>query len=242
MIYIKKKHLHLFQKSKMNPSEDLVIRRKYKYLVDHLYFISVRDYLIQDDVLTIGMCEVIEAEKTRAQQNRTFLGIFLKRGPHAFTSFINALKESGNAFIAQHLEECLTNLEQTESSGQDVGHPSDAASVAASSMQTLALSDTDVETPVAAGSTAGTSTQAPPADSGDTNVVPPCTAGSATGKSTQAPPADSGDTKVVPPCTAGSAAGTSTETPSADSGDTNVVPPCTAGIRPQFLLLEKRCI
>ena len=201
----------------MNPSEDLVIRRKYKYLVDHLDFSHVRDYLIQDDVLNSDICEAIEAKETRAKQNRKFLDIFLKRGPHAFTSFIKALNESGNEFIAEHLEECLTNLKQSESSGQDVGHPSDAASVAASSMQTLALSDTDAETPVAAGSAAGTSTQAPPADSGDTNVVPPCTAGSAAGISTQAPPADSGYTNVVPPCTAGSAAGTSTQAPPAES-------------------------
>ena len=196
-------HLNLFQKFKMNPSQDLVIRKNYKYLVEHLDFSHVRDHLIQESVINCDICEEIEAKGTRAKQNRKFLDIFLKRGPHAFTSFIKALNESGNEFIAEHLKECLTNLEQTESSGQDVGHPSDAASVAASSMQTLALSDTDVETPVAAGSAAGTSTQTPPADSGDTKVAPPSIAGSAAGTSTQTPPADSGDTNVVPPCTAG---------------------------------------
>ena len=175
----------------MNPSHHSVIQKNYKYLVDHLDFSHVRDHLIQDDVLNSDICEEIEAKETRAKQNRKCLDIFLKRGPHAFTSFIKALNESGNEFIAEHLEECLTNLEQTESSGQDVGHPSDAASVAASSAQTLALSDTDAETPVASVSAAGTSTQAPPADSGDTKVAPPSIAGSAAGTSTQAPPAES---------------------------------------------------
>ena len=172
-----KNNLHIFQKFKMNPSHDFVIQKNYKYLVEHLDFSHVRDHLIQEGVINSDICEAIEAEKTRAKQNRKFLDIFPKRGPHAFTSFIKALNESGNEFIAEHLEAFLTNLERTESSGQDVGHPSDTASVAASSMQTLALSDTDVETPVAAGSAAGTSTQAPPAVSGDTNVVPQCTAG-----------------------------------------------------------------
>ena len=142
----------------MNPSHDIVIQKNYKYLVEHLDFSHVRDHLIQGSIINCDICEEIEAEKTRAKRNRKFLDIFLKRGPHAFTSFIKALNESGNEFIAEHLEECLTNLEQSESSGQDVRHPPDAASVAASSMQTLALSDTDVETPVASDSTAGTST------------------------------------------------------------------------------------
>ena len=201
----------------MNPSHYSVILKNYKYLVDHLDFGQVRDHLIQDGVLNSDICEEIEAKETRAKQNRKFLDIFLKRGPRAFPAFIKALNESGNEFIAQHLEESLTNLDQTESSGQDAGHPSDAASVAASSMQTLALSEINVETPVASGSAAGTSTQAPPADNGYTNVVPPCSAGSTPGTSTQAPPGDSGDTKVVPPCTAGLAAGTSTQAPPAEN-------------------------
>ena len=171
----------------MNPSQYLAIQKNYKFLVGHLDFSHVRDHLMQKGNLN----NEIDAEKSRSKQIRKLLGILPKRGPNAFPAFIKALYESGNKLIAKHLEDFTNTGEQTESFGQDVGHPQDAASAMTSSMQTLALSETDGETPVASGSAPGTSTQVPPADRGGTNIVPPCTAGLTEGKSNPAPPADS---------------------------------------------------
>ena len=174
----------------MNPSQDLAIQKNYKFLVDHLDFNHVRDHLMQEGILNNEICEEIDAEKTRSKQIRKFLGILPKRGPNAFPAFIKALNESNNEFIAKYLEDFTNTGEQTESFGQGVGHPQDAASAMTSSMQTLALSETDGETPVASGSAPGTSTQVPPADRGGTNIVPSCTAGLTEGKPNPAPPAD----------------------------------------------------
>ena len=132
----------------MNPSQDLAIQKNYKFLVDHLDFSHVRDHLVEEGVLNNEICEEIDSEKTRSKEIRKFLGILPKRGPHAFPAFIKALNESGNEFIVKHLEDFINTVEQT---GQCVSHPQDAASVATSSMQTLALSDTDAETPVTSG-------------------------------------------------------------------------------------------
>ena len=100
------------------------IKKNYKYLVDNLDFKDIGDYLIQEEILNEEHCEEIEARNTRAERAREFLRILQTRGPRAYDSFINALNESNNEYIASHLEKFRETLGVPSPTAQNTAPPS----------------------------------------------------------------------------------------------------------------------
>ncbi|XP_033734313.1 uncharacterized protein LOC117323289 [Pecten maximus] len=78
------------------------LRRNHVTLVDELDPNDVFDQLQQDGVLTESDHELINTGKTRKERCRMLLGILPTRGPDAYGSFKNALKQS-----CSHLEQLL---------------------------------------------------------------------------------------------------------------------------------------
>ncbi|XP_060079955.1 caspase-2-like [Ylistrum balloti] len=74
------------------------------YLVKNIYkTMNVVDKLMDDGIITDGMKQDIEAERTNDDKNRKLLDIIPRRGPKAFEGFLKALVESDNDFAAEKL-------------------------------------------------------------------------------------------------------------------------------------------
>ncbi|XP_033724604.1 caspase-2-like [Pecten maximus] len=87
---------------------DEVDRRKLtsnrSYLVKNIYkTMNVVDKLMEDRIITDGMKQDIEAERTNDDRNRRLLDIIPRRGPQAFEAFLNALVNTDNDFAAEQL-------------------------------------------------------------------------------------------------------------------------------------------
>ena len=61
---------------------------------------SVVDYLVEHDILTMGLSEVIKCEKHILEQNRKLMSTLQRRGPRAFEIFIEALLQNDLNHIA----------------------------------------------------------------------------------------------------------------------------------------------
>ncbi|XP_060081645.1 uncharacterized protein LOC132560955 isoform X2 [Ylistrum balloti] len=92
----------------MYDEQQKILRRNYVTLVDELDPNEVFDYLQQDGIFTESDHELINTGKTRKERCRKLLGILPTRGPDAYYSFKNALKQS-----CSHLEELLHGTEST---------------------------------------------------------------------------------------------------------------------------------
>lgn len=64
---------------------------------------DVVDKLMDYGILTEGMRQDIEAERTKDDKNRKLLEIVPRRGPKAFQAFLKALVASGNGFVAEKI-------------------------------------------------------------------------------------------------------------------------------------------
>lgn len=63
----------------------------------------IMDFLVENDILTVGMREAIECERTTSAINRKMLDIVKRRGPHAFGIFVEALLQNDLNHIADVL-------------------------------------------------------------------------------------------------------------------------------------------
>lgn len=93
----------------MNKKHKDILQKNQSFLVNNLTVSAVEDIcdrLLQDQILTPGSKDTILNQTPRPQQQtRELLSNLPKRGPKAFSSFINALNETGNEFIVKELLE-----------------------------------------------------------------------------------------------------------------------------------------
>ena len=68
------------------------------------------DYLVENEVLTMGMREEIEYERKTSDRNRKLFGLIPKRGPRAFQTLVDALLQNGLNHIVEKL---LSNVIET---------------------------------------------------------------------------------------------------------------------------------
>ncbi|OWF51510.1 caspase-2-like [Mizuhopecten yessoensis] len=74
------------------------------YLVKNIYKpMSVVDKLMEERIITDGMKQDIEAERTNDDRNRKLLDIIPRRGPKAFEEFLKALVRTDNEFSAEQI-------------------------------------------------------------------------------------------------------------------------------------------
>uniref|UniRef100_A0A8D0L4V7 Caspase-2 n=1 Tax=Sphenodon punctatus TaxID=8508 RepID=A0A8D0L4V7_SPHPU len=74
-------------------------------LAKQLMLKELLEHLIEEDIITLEMMEMIQAKAGSFSQNVEFLNLLPKRGPKAFSAFCQALRETKQ----QHLEEMLLN-------------------------------------------------------------------------------------------------------------------------------------
>lgn len=81
---------------------------------------QLMDYMIKMNTLMEYMKEEIDGEKTESEKLNKFLQILPKRGPTAFDDFLEALCESGQKFIADHLKEECRKKKDVEDNVPDI--------------------------------------------------------------------------------------------------------------------------
>ncbi|XP_060092912.1 caspase-2 [Heteronotia binoei] len=89
------------------------LKRNRVSLAKQLVLKELLEHLIEKDVITMEMVEIIQAKEGSFSQNVEFLNLLPKRGPKAFSSFCEALRETKQ----QHLEEMLLSTIPSQSNG-----------------------------------------------------------------------------------------------------------------------------
>ncbi|KAM3846646.1 caspase-2 isoform 2-T4 [Vipera latastei] len=80
-----------------------VLKKNRVSLASQLVLKELLEHLIEKDIITETMMEMIQAKSGNFSQNVEFLNLLPKRGPKAFSAFCEALRETKQ----QHLEEML---------------------------------------------------------------------------------------------------------------------------------------
>lgn len=93
-------HQEALKKNRVMLAKQLVL----KELIEHM---------IEKDIITAEMMEMIQAKSGSFSQNVEFLNLLPKRGPYAFSAFCEALRETKQ----QHLEEIILKTESNLSNG-----------------------------------------------------------------------------------------------------------------------------
>ncbi|XP_015272754.1 PREDICTED: caspase-2 [Gekko japonicus] len=89
------------------------LKRNRVSLAKQLVLKELLEHLIEKDVITTEMVEIIQAKDGSFSQNVEFLNLLPKRGPKAFLFFCEALRETKQ----QHLEEMLLSTIPSQSNG-----------------------------------------------------------------------------------------------------------------------------
>ena len=83
------------------------LRRNWVYLMDNLIMDGVLDSMMSKEIFTSTMGEEVSVKQIRKDQVTHFLFTLIRRGPHAFDLFLEALRENSQEFIADQLVETL---------------------------------------------------------------------------------------------------------------------------------------
>ncbi|XP_062587644.1 caspase-2-like [Saccostrea cucullata] len=83
------------------------IRKNWTFLLENLIVDELMDFLISHSILTENMKEEVEIQRTRREKATQLLFIVQKRGPQAFQTFVDGLKECQMGFIAERLEQAV---------------------------------------------------------------------------------------------------------------------------------------
>ncbi|KAL8202711.1 UNVERIFIED_CONTAM: Caspase-2 [Gekko kuhli] len=89
------------------------LKRNRVSLAKQLVLKELLEHLIEKDVITTEMVEIIQAKDGNFSQNVEFLNLLPKRGPKAFLFFCEALRETKQ----QHLEDMLLSTIPSQSNG-----------------------------------------------------------------------------------------------------------------------------
>ncbi|XP_053156402.1 caspase-2 isoform X2 [Hemicordylus capensis] len=109
---MQKCHQEALKKNRVSLAKQLVL----KELLEHL---------IEKDVITEEMVETIQAKAGNFSQNIEFLNILPKRGPKAFSTFCEALRETKQ----KHLEEMLLSTIQSSGTTRLIQHYEESLSL-----------------------------------------------------------------------------------------------------------------
>ncbi|XP_025968672.1 caspase-2 isoform X1 [Dromaius novaehollandiae] len=82
-------------------------------LAKQLVLKELMEHMIEKDIITTEMMEMIQDKSGSFSQNVEFLNLLPKRGPNAFSAFCEALRETKQ----QHLEEMILKTESNLSNG-----------------------------------------------------------------------------------------------------------------------------
>lgn len=88
----------------MDPAFVDKLRTSRVMLITNLDVVSILPYLIQHNIFTQTMDEVISSKVTRQSKVSEFLSILQRRGPNAKRVFLDALRLTNQSFIADELE------------------------------------------------------------------------------------------------------------------------------------------
>ncbi|XP_062576248.1 death domain-containing protein CRADD-like [Saccostrea cucullata] len=83
------------------------IRKNWTFLLENLIVDELMDFLISHSILTENMKEEVEIQRTRREKATQLLFIVQKRGPQAFQTLVDGLKECQMGFIAERLEQAV---------------------------------------------------------------------------------------------------------------------------------------
>lgn len=98
----------------MEQHHKTAIRKSWTTLVQsltHDQVVNMIDHLTTHDMLTMSMRETIECETQTTAKIRALLTIIQKRGPRAFTTFVDALLHAGAGHVTEKL---LANVSTPE--------------------------------------------------------------------------------------------------------------------------------
>ncbi|XP_054977314.1 caspase-2 isoform X1 [Sorex araneus] len=87
----------------MHPDHQEALRKNRVVLAKQLLLSELLEHLLEKDVVTLEMRELIQAKAGSFSQNVELLNLLPKRGPQAFEAFLGALRETKQS----HLEELL---------------------------------------------------------------------------------------------------------------------------------------
>ncbi|XP_004714052.1 caspase-2 [Echinops telfairi] len=87
----------------MHPDHQEVLKRNRVLLAKQLVLSELLEHLLEQDIITLEMRELVQARVGSFGQNVELLSLLPKRGPRAFEAFCAALRETKQA----HLEELL---------------------------------------------------------------------------------------------------------------------------------------
>ncbi|XP_030043156.1 caspase-2 [Microcaecilia unicolor] len=90
-----------------------VLKKRRLSLAKQLELGELLEYLMEKDIVTLPMREVIESKPGSFQQSVALLDLLPKRGPHAFHIFCEALQESSQEHLAKLLLDAALASEKT---------------------------------------------------------------------------------------------------------------------------------
>jgi hypothetical protein len=91
----------------MEKKHEEALRKNWVFLMDNLIMDGVLDSMMSKETFTSGMVEEVSVKQTRKDKATQFLFTLIRRGPHAFDLFLEALRENSQDFIADQLVDTL---------------------------------------------------------------------------------------------------------------------------------------
>ena len=82
------------------------------WLKDELIVSEVLSHLLKDGILTCDLKQEVQAEKTDSSKATTLLSILAKRGPNAYSSFLNATSATGQYHITTYLQDMEKDIKE----------------------------------------------------------------------------------------------------------------------------------
>ncbi|XP_007668397.1 caspase-2 isoform X1 [Ornithorhynchus anatinus] len=94
----------------MQPCHQEALKKNRVALAKQLMLSELLEHLLEKDVITMEMRELIQAKAGSFSQNVEFLNLLPKRGPKAFDAFCAALRETKQGHLQDLLYRTLSNL------------------------------------------------------------------------------------------------------------------------------------
>ncbi|KAM6200855.1 caspase-2 [Rhynchocyon petersi] len=96
----------------MHPDHQEALKRNRVVLAKQLLLSELLEHLLEKDIITLEMRELIQARVGSFNQNVELLNLLPKRGPRAFEAFCAALRDTKQAHLEDLLLETLSGLQQ----------------------------------------------------------------------------------------------------------------------------------
>lgn len=94
------------------------LRKNWIFLIENVQMDELLDYMYSKSVFTSDMCERVNAETTRKDKVTLFLFTLQRRGPRAFSSFLDGLEDTSQSFISDKLTQTVNELSMDKNQKQ----------------------------------------------------------------------------------------------------------------------------